>query len=245
MPPKLTQPRPPLPDGWTRQLVNGTEWVYDHNGTGRCGSWNRAKTGICRSHPVEGRNRCRFHGGRSPSGANSPNFVHGNNSKYAPALEKLDVIKEFMEIRQDPDLLRLDDDIALMALRIKNLIEQLSQTPSVSFKGLSKTTQDIRSALRRGDNAEAMGYIMALLESIEEGARQEIQMGELYSAMEMKRKLIETETKRRVQASKVLTADEVGIIIAKLHQVIEANVERPEIAKKIGYELMTIVSDTR
>lgn len=38
--------------------------------------------GYCTQYPVEGRERCRMHGGTQPRGMDSPNAVHGLRSQY-------------------------------------------------------------------------------------------------------------------------------------------------------------------
>lgn len=47
----------------------------------RCGAKCR-DGGYCTQYPVEGNDRCRMHGGTSPSGREHPNFEHGAYSKH-------------------------------------------------------------------------------------------------------------------------------------------------------------------
>jgi hypothetical protein len=241
--PQRNKDRPPLPDGWSRQFIDDTEHVYDENGVQRCGSWRRHRAGICKKYTVQGRNRCRLHGGKAPIGAEAPQFKNGVHSKYARSLKQLDVIKEFNEIRSDPDLLRMDDEIALLAMRIGNLVETIGDNPPIQFKDLARNVRQIRDAWKQGDNQRAQAQVMVLLDAIDEGAKQESRMDELYQAIEVKRRVTETETKRRVQASKTLTADEVAIILARIHSVIENNVDDPATIQKIGYELLNVTGE--
>lgn len=48
---------------------------------GRCNATTR-DDGYCESYPVQGRDRCRMHGGAQPQGMDSPNAVHGLRSDY-------------------------------------------------------------------------------------------------------------------------------------------------------------------
>lgn len=50
---------------------------------GRCGAQLRGQPGVfCQKFPVKGRTRCRFHGGKSPTGYDHPSFLHGRRSRY-------------------------------------------------------------------------------------------------------------------------------------------------------------------
>ena len=70
----------------------------------------------CGQLPITGRRTCRWHGGTQPVGPDSPNFKHGAYSRY---------MKQYLgdlveEIRNDPELMNLEDRVAeLSALRFK------------------------------------------------------------------------------------------------------------------------------
>ena len=70
----------------------------------------------CGQLPIKGRRTCRWHGGTQPVGPDSPNFKHGAYSRY---------MKQYLgdlveEIRNDPELMNLEDRVAEMsALRFK------------------------------------------------------------------------------------------------------------------------------
>jgi hypothetical protein len=54
---------------------------------GRCDAKIANRPGdVCRERPVQGRRRCRVHGGLTPTGRDSPHFVHGRDSKFAVPL---------------------------------------------------------------------------------------------------------------------------------------------------------------
>ena len=58
--------------------------------------------------------RCKLHGGKSLAGAAHPNFKTGRYSKYLPK----HLAKAYDEIKADPKLLQLDDDVALLEARL-------------------------------------------------------------------------------------------------------------------------------
>lgn len=63
----------------------------------------------CRGKPMTN-GRCRLHGGLTPGGIASPHFKQGRWSKYIPK----GLAASYEEYRNDPDLLSLNDDVALL-----------------------------------------------------------------------------------------------------------------------------------
>jgi len=62
--------------------------------TDLCGARLKGRPGeFCADVPVEGRQRCRVHGGSTPVGRESPQFVHGRDSKYAVPLTENEQIR--------------------------------------------------------------------------------------------------------------------------------------------------------
>jgi hypothetical protein len=75
----------------------------------------------CRRPAVPGRNVCRYHGGATPRGIASPNFKHGKYSKDLPK----GLIARYEQAAQDPELLALRDEIALLDARMVELMHKL------------------------------------------------------------------------------------------------------------------------
>lgn len=75
----------------------------------------------CQQFPIKGRRRCRLHGGLTPTGTASPHWKHGRHSKALP--KNLEALYE--AFRQDPDLVTLSDETALVDVRIGMQLEQL------------------------------------------------------------------------------------------------------------------------
>lgn len=75
-----------------------------------------------RCHTLTGpRRRCVNHGGRTPRGNASPNFKHGRYSKYLPA----HLLDRYSQGQRDEQLLDLRQRIALLDVRLTELLEQL------------------------------------------------------------------------------------------------------------------------
>ena len=86
----LSYRRLPAPKTVSRRALDtpryrGCVGIYMSPGPdeGRCGAQLRGQPGVhCRKFPIEGRTRCRLHGGKSPTGYDHPSFVHGRRSRY-------------------------------------------------------------------------------------------------------------------------------------------------------------------
>lgn len=71
----------------------------------------------CLHRPIEGRPFCKSHGGTSGRPA-----IHGRRSKYGPVPQGL--LKRFTEAQQDPNLLNLTRQIALLDAKIWAIAEK-------------------------------------------------------------------------------------------------------------------------
>ena len=65
---------------------------------------------------------CRVHGGQSRAGFEHPSLKHGRYSKHLPTK----AMAEFQQALHDPELLSLRNDIALVDVRLNELVAGLS-----------------------------------------------------------------------------------------------------------------------
>lgn len=73
-----------------------------------------------------GNGRCRMHGGSSPSGLAHPNTKHGRYSKHIPT----QLSEAYHAAVNDPDLLALHQEIALVDAKVMHLLDLLAIAPS-------------------------------------------------------------------------------------------------------------------
>jgi hypothetical protein len=105
----------PLPNGWKRQ----------------CGAKTRNGP-PCRRPPLAGRTRCRLHGGASLAGIASPHFKHGRRSRYLRELPG--VLKTgYKAALNDPDLLSLKEEVALLTARMIQLLGRLERADGPAY----------------------------------------------------------------------------------------------------------------
>jgi len=89
-----------------------------HQLDGRCGA-RTADPGFCDRLPLTDRSRCALHGGLTPTGRDSPHFIHGRDSKYAVPLaeEEQARYEAYKRGLFDPAREDLADDLAIARIQ--------------------------------------------------------------------------------------------------------------------------------
>lgn len=188
----------------------------------KCGAKKRDGS-LCKKPPVKGRNRCRLHGGAQKRGAQHHSFKDGRYSKLLPAR----FLAEYERSRQDPDIMRLRDEVALVDVRIKELVGKLDTGETgEAWRKLQQLTGAYTEA--KGEKnpeaqIEAAEKIVALIQAA----------GSVFSAwneinmqVDVRRRLVETESRVMINLSSHLTLDNVGTYFAALTAAVKA--EAPE-----------------
>lgn len=142
--------------------------------------------------------RCRMHGGKTPSGIASPHFKTGRYSKSIPT--RLAAVYEAS--KDDPDLLALDDEIALTDAQINIVLSELEAGDV-----------DTRAAKRH----------------------------ELDTLIERRRRLVDSETRRRVNAQEMMSAQEVLTFIGAVVGIIRSHVQDPRTLAAIARDIEGLV----
>src|SRR4051812_792158 len=89
--------------------------------TPECGAKARSTGLPCRKAAEPGRSRCRLHGGATPRGIASPHFIDGRYSlEFPPRLRS-----RYVEACNDPELLSLRDDVAVIETFIREKFAQI------------------------------------------------------------------------------------------------------------------------
>ena len=178
----------------------------------RCGAKTRNGGTPCKSWGMSN-GRCRLHGGKTPKGIASANWKHGRYSKYMPT----GLLDRYEEGRADPELLALDDEIALVRSRLSVLLEKLDFAPDsgstwvILRKDLElfESAQRLASSLPEGDErTEKMREVSRLFEqlklTIKRGAAEWAAWREIITLTDQVKRLTESEQKRRIAGEYIL-----------------------------------------
>lgn len=138
-----------------------------------CGAKTRAG-GECKNWAMPN-GRCRMHGGKTPKGIASPHWKTGRYAKYLPS----NLLDRYQREANDPELLALDDEIALARSRLSALLERIESMPDAGA-----SWRDLRKMFARFERAQRE------VQTLEEGRERERKVTEAAEALEMVRMII-------------------------------------------------------
>lgn len=193
----------------------------------------------CRRRAVTGYEVCVVHGGKTPRGVASPHFKHGRYSKSLP--DRL--AAQYELARTDPDLVALRDEIALVDTRLHELISALDTGEAGSlWSWLQSTVDDLQEARTKKDQAGLALAINEIVEAVQQGARDQQAWREVYSLLEQRRRLAESERKRLVDLQLVITAEKQMVLLGAVIDTIRRHVEDRRALAAISSDIGRLVS---
>ena len=158
----------------------------------------------CLAKPVQGRERCKHHGGHTRRGIESPNYKHGRYSKLLGE----EIGREYEKARTDPDYLSAKEAIHLTEARIRLLLR--AEKTGLS-EGLLKEISDlITLALQFGKENDAAGIFSTLkrMQSlVDDGLAGFTIWDDVSKQISNKTRLQESERRRQIEARQVMTYD--------------------------------------
>lgn len=198
---------------------------------------------LCTSVILFDNGRCKMHGGPSPKGPASPNFVTGRMSRYLPK----GLRERYEAFIADPDIVALTSEIALTDARLSQLVQMVDVGESgarwASLKAAYAELQAARSVkddvLRAQRLADSVNRIGAL---IEQGAKEVEVWSEIGATIEQRRKLAESEQRRLVAMQQTLTAEQALMFMTAVLDVIRMNVSDRDVLQRISVELIRLTS---
>jgi hypothetical protein len=181
---------PPLPCGWKAE----------------CGAKTRGGA-PCRRPPLEGRTRCRLHGGATPAGVASPHFRHGRRSRYLKDLPR-DLGRAYRAALDDDELLSLRHELALTVAFIRGRLAELPAAAPAWGKAV-EALNDYK--LAKGD-AEKAAALAALEQVVRAGAaavsRERDVREEVRELMQEKGRLAAAEWRRLIDLRAVVPVEQ-------------------------------------
>jgi hypothetical protein len=131
--------------------------------------------------------------GAKNRGIASPNFKHGNKSRYLPSR----MLADYEEAIADPNLISLRSDIAVVRARTNDLLKRVdSGEAGQIWRSLQDSYQDFKTARSAADPVKMQESLELLGTLIERGAADSKIWFEVISTIEQGRKLIDSELKR-------------------------------------------------
>ncbi len=209
----------------------------DANGQVICGAKTRGGTPCQRAPMPNG--RCYQHGGKSLAGPASPSFKHGRYSKYLPK----NLLPRYEESLADPDLLALNDEIAVVSARGMQLLERLKTGEGTSAWELVQAGYDLVVAgLREADAGKAQTGLAHIDDAIKRGAADREIWADFLAHIEQQRKLVDTERRLEEIKQQTMTVREVMTLVHALVDVVFRNVNDPKARAAIGVEVKGLLA---
>ena len=165
--------------------------------------------------------RCRMHGGKSLAGVASPSFITGRYSKVLP----LRMAARYEEARHDPALLELREEVSVVDGRIVDLIARVDTGESGAlWAQLQQAKREVASAKARGDAAGQAQAINELLRLVDRGHADYQAWREVGTAIEQRRRLVESERKRLVEMQQMVTTERLMLLLGGVVKVIQEHI---------------------
>ena len=197
-----------------RPVPHGTEQKSSKRGSpkaveGRCGAYLKGSDppAYCLKWPLQGRTRCKLHGGKSKRGPDHPNWTHGQRSHLYRDLLDGALLKGYLAIQNDDDLIRTEEQIRLWTAREAQLVERLADSgeSSASWRAARMAMGEVDGAQ---DPEELSAALSKLRVAVLQGAAREAAWDDLERCHEALRKLKELERKIRQSQHQMVSVDQ-------------------------------------
>lgn len=205
----------------------------------RCTAKSKRTGEQCQNPACVGMSVCRHHGGKSLSGIAHPSFRSGRYSKHLPAR----LSSRYHEAQADVKLLELREEIALTDARLADVLVRVDTGESGALWKLLRAAFDHfkrASSLQDGDGMAAALYDIERL--IERGTSDYAAWHEVSKLLDQRRRLVESERKRVIEAQLVMTIEEANVLLAAMTNAIQRHVQDRATLQAISTEFAQLVS---
>jgi hypothetical protein len=202
-----------------------------------CGGRN-SRNEPCTQHPIVGRERCKFHGGKSPRGVESPHYKGKAWSRDLPT-RLSDRVTAGLD---NPELISMREELALVDARMGELLERLTTGESGdAWLEVTRLAARIRKVVddQPGNWFDELDLILGELGACIEAANSDTQVwGELHGVLEQRRRIADTERKREEFESEAVTRNQWATFLTSVQTAIMEEVtdvhSRARLAAKIA-----------
>lgn len=199
----------------------------------RCGAKTRDGD-PCKNPPVTGSRRCRMHGGPTPRGRALPQTTHGRYSKDLPTR----LAARYQEAQADPDLLNLNDEIRLTYALLVDALKGIDTGESGRlWRSLKAEWDALKDAQREKDSAAIAQHLNAIGSLITRGLADYAARVEVLDIIDRRRKLVESEGKRRQAMQQMITAERAMLLISAIVDVVMRHVDDPATRAAISADI--------
>lgn len=220
-------------------LDGRVEWAYNAREQAICYA-NTKSGGKCQSISLGPNGRCRMHNGFKKSGEAHPNYTHGRYSTLLPRKYK----RLFNDLLADENLLSMSPDIAYNDVITLDMYGDLLALDPHVTKALSSHSRESAALLASSeveyDELEHhLRRFIALADML--GQEQSLQSS-IQKSQEHRRRLAETESKMKSNATANMPAAQAFAIVTALMLAVREEVTNPEDIRRVGKRLQNILT---
>ncbi len=170
-----------------------------------------------------------MHGGRQPMGVASATFKTGKFSASLP--ERL--AYNYEQALTNPDLVSLRDELAFIDMHYVELVTRMRDGGDSlkTWKLLRETSTRYRQTKKIEAKAE---YLEMMLDLIDKGGGQAAIWGDIYAAMSLRKRLVDTEFRRTVQYGHMINVEQLMALMGRLVSTIKTYVDKDQLARLTG-----------
>lgn len=171
---------------------------------------------------MHGKTVCYMHGGKTPKGMMQPAYKTGRYSKYMPAR----LLERFQQSSDDPDLLNLRDDIALVDSRLSDMLERVDSGESGETWKLAKAAhRTMKAGLAPGGDLTAAKAALDDLDAIiSRGMGDYAAWREIGELLDRRERLVRSERRRLVELQQTMTVEQAMLLMGALAALVDEHV---------------------
>lgn len=194
----------------------------------------------CKRHATPGKEVCRIHGGKTPSGIASPHYKTGRYSKAIPAK----LMARYEEAQADPKLLELKDDAALLTARVNDMLTRVEQGDSPAlWNQLRDAYNELYEAIFEHKDQTMMRASLTVLDRlISRGIADWKAWHEIQQTVEARRRVVESEHKRLGQMEQLVTVGEMMVLASALLASVQNHVTDRKALSAISADFTRLVT---
>lgn len=204
----------------------------------------------CKAVAIHGRKFCRVHGGKSPAlvgplnpawkgGVSSDKLRLGRWADKVPGQLKAD----YIEALRDPEILSLQDEIALVNTRIGEVLK--TATAYIDPQELLTIVAALGSAMAAGDKGLMTAHFNALQTLASQHGNSERAWAYAMKLTDRRRSLVESEQRRLVQNNMFMAREQVQRYAATIVEIVTRHVHDRATLMAIGADVKTLMEMNR
>lgn len=183
--------------------------------------------------------RCRMHNGNAKAGITHPNYQGKGKSKYLP--ERMRATYE--AALDDPELLVLRNDIAIIDARLYDLLQRVDTGESGKLWRDAQTAYfDLLEAMRAQDVKLINSAISKMGRCLDSGVDDYTAWDEVTKAIQQRKGLAESERKRLIEARQMISVEQAMMLLASLLNTIKEHVKDTTALAAIQREFIRITT---